>query len=214
VVDVVPSEYRGTLVCLTARQSDRTHAQGRLLEPFIPQQVDEIDRKPGFAARSAAGFMTQYRRLPRELQRYGICLMLESDLDSPSDRQMVERLKKFCTKWRLFLFTRTMHDSCDWQQISGPSLDCDVHRPKSIPSWSVCTSWSPIQKQLMRTWAMPLWVSTGYENGVSNTTVSDEVVEITFSRDRRYMEGVRGEPTELTGRSCIEHEDLILQFDT
>ena len=27
---------------------------------------------------------------------------------------------------------------------------------------------------------MPLWASTGYENGVSNTTVSDEMVEITF----------------------------------
>ena len=123
---------------LPARQSDGMDAQDGLLEAFTPQQADEIDIKPAITARFAAGFMTQYRQLPRELRRSGIWLTLESELDSPSDRAMIERLKALCRKYGLFLFIQTIRDGRGWQQMSGPSLEGDVYRPKSIPSWSVC----------------------------------------------------------------------------
>lgn len=212
--DVLPSEYRGTAVYLMPRQHDGMSAHDCWLEAFIPQQTDRTEVKPAITARSAADFVTQYRRLPRELQQYGIWLTLKrNELDSPSVQAMVERLKVLCKKHGLPLFIQTGYGG-EWEQISGPSLEGDVCRPKTLPSWSVCTSWSPIQRELVGTWAMPLWVDTDYRNGVPITKVSDEVVEITFAEDHRYMEGVRGEPTLLTGRWCLEDDDLILQFDT
>lgn len=210
--DVFPSEGRGMAVHLMPSAHDDMGGHDRWFEAFIPQQTDI---KPAITARSAPDFVAKYQQLPREVQQYGIWLTLtRNDLDSLPDQALLERLEALCKQHGLPLFIRTGFTG-DWLQISGPSLEGDVLRPKDLPSWSVCTSWSPIQRALVGRWAMPLTVTIEYEDGVPKSPiVSNEVVEITFTADRRYMEGVRGEPTQLTGRWCLDNDDLILQFDT
>ena len=95
-----------------------------------------------------------------------------------------------------------------------PSVEGHISRPKNLSSWSVCTSWSFFQSELIGTWAAPLWESTVVHDGVTTTTVSDEVVEITFTKDRRYMKGIRGARPQETGRWCLDDDYLIVQFDT
>jgi len=209
--DVVPSEDRGVRVYF---RPGGTGPYQSTLAAYIPKVTDADDVEADITASSATEFLDQYRRLPRELQQYGIWLTLErDDLDSPSDREMVEFLKALCTKQDIFLFIQTGWFG-GFKQFSGPSLEGEVFRPQSLPSLSVCTLWSSMQSALVGTWAMPLFVSTDYRSGVPRVTISDAVVEITFTGDHRYVEGIRGEAVVWTGRWCLDDDDLILQLDT
>jgi len=161
--DVVPSEDRGVRVYF---RPGGTGPYQSTLAAYIPKVTDADDVEADITASSATEFLDQYRRLPRELQQYGIWLTLErDDLDSPSDREMVEFLKALCTKQDIFLFIQTGWFG-GFKQFSGPSLEGEVFRPQSLPSLSVCTLWSSMQSALVGTWAMPLFVSTDYRSGV------------------------------------------------
>jgi hypothetical protein len=212
-----PVEELGTIVEMVPKQKAATSWFGEYgFVAIVPQRTDENNIKPTFVTHSAREFVGLYRRLPTELQEYGIWLSLaENDPYSPQEEAMLEQLKVLCKKHHLPLFIRTGHGKRDWKQFSSSSPEKEVRRPRSLSSWSVCISWSPIQEQLVGTWGMPLFVTTDLRDGSpGSTTVSDEKVEITFTEDHRYLEGVRGEPTLLTGRWCVEESDLILQIET
>jgi hypothetical protein len=211
-----PAQELGTIVEMVPKQQASMNVFGEYgFLAIVLQRTEENNIKPTFVAHSAMEFVRHYRRLPAELQEYGIWLSLtENDPYSAQEKAMLEHLKVLCKKHSLPLFIRVGHDERDWKQFSSSPPERDIHRPKSLPSWSLCISWSPIQKLLVGTWAMPLFVSIDYDDGRPSKTVSDEVVEITFTEDHRYFECNRGQAPVLTGRWCIEENDLILQFET
>ena len=117
-----PVQELGTIVYFVPTQhadADMgTHGHGFVA--FVLQKTDENDIKPTFIAHSAAEFIAAYKRLPRDLQQYGIWLTLqEGDPYSPREKAMLEELKALCLKHKLPLSIHTGREDKGWQQFSG-----------------------------------------------------------------------------------------------
>ena len=114
-----PNEYLGTTVFFVPKHgADRDYGDHGFVA-FVLQTTDENNIKPTFVAHSASEFVVGYQRIPRELQRYGIWLMLQKgDPYSPEEKAMLEQLKTLCAKHKFPLSIRTGWDDV-WQSFSG-----------------------------------------------------------------------------------------------
>ena len=103
--DAEPVEELGTTVYFVPKQHAKADYGDHGFVAFVLQQTDENNIKPTFTAHSAAEFVRRYRRLPGELQQYGIWLTLwQGDPYSPEEKAMLEELKALCSKHKLPLF--------------------------------------------------------------------------------------------------------------
>jgi hypothetical protein len=117
-----PVQELGTAVYFVPKQHAdpdmRNHGHGFVT--FVLQRTDENNLKPSFIAHSATAFISRYRRLPRELQQYGIWLTLqENNPYSPEEKAMLEELKSLCRRRKWPLLIHTGREDRGWQRFSS-----------------------------------------------------------------------------------------------
>jgi hypothetical protein len=207
----------GTLVDMVPKQHANTNSFGEYgFVAVVLPQTDVNNIKPIFVAHSAMEFVRLYGRLSLELQAQGIWLSLaESDSYSAEEKGMVEELKMLCKKRGLFLFTRTGQNDRAWQRMSPQDDPCCSDLAGQRLAGGDYERLSPMEKQLIGTWAMaPTCFRKDEKGQMIEFPIEGGTMEVALTTDHREFWCPDGDGSRYSARWRLEGNDIVLMFDT